>query len=133
MRILGRFLFLLPLLSHASFAADNDAKGKRGTLDLTPSLCLFSPESGTCEIQVTLSWYSEQPVCIEVDLPTLQRWCMEDPAQDSLTLDISTDKDVRFVMRDQQSNHPLADAVLRVKPLSEPQTRRRFRNPWSIF
>ncbi|MCH4294814.1 DUF3019 domain-containing protein [Shewanella sp. 3B26] len=133
MKVYGRLLCLLPLLSPSGLAATKDADKKSSSLELTPSLCLFNPQSERCDIRVTLTWLSQQPVCIEVDLPQLQRWCIKDEQQDSLTLDISTDKDVHFVMRDQQSNQPLADAVLRVKPLSEPQTRRRFRNPWSIF
>lgn len=133
MRTYGCFLFLLPLLSPSGLAAAKDVTEKSDKLELSPSLCLFNQDTERCDIRVTLSWPGKQPVCIEVDLPQLQRWCIEDEQQDSLTLDISTDKDVHFVMRDPQSNQALADAVLRVKPLSEPQTRRRFRNPWSIF
>lgn len=125
-------LLLLPLMSLLgipSAQADDSSK----PFEVTPSLCLTDKASGRCDIRVTLTWYADDPVCIEVNLPDLPRWCIRDESQDSLTLDISTDKDLHFVMRDEKSNQPLADAVLKVKPLSEPQTRRRFRNPWSIF
>ncbi|MCL2918989.1 DUF3019 domain-containing protein [Shewanella litorisediminis] len=122
----------MPLISLLGLSA-SQANESSKPFEVTPSLCLTDKASGRCDIRVTLTWYTDDPVCIEVNLPDLPRWCISDDSQDSLTLDISTDKDLHFVMRDEKSNQPLADAVLEVKPLSEPQTRRRFRNPWSIF
>ncbi|MBT1443611.1 DUF3019 domain-containing protein [Shewanella sp. JM162201] len=124
---------LLPLIALIGQSVAKAAEIKEEALTLSPSLCLVSPDSSRCDIQVTLSWSTPQPVCIELELDELHRWCITEPTQKSLALNISTESDVHFVMRDPTTNQQLAEAVLRVKPLSEPQTRRRFRNPWSIF
>lgn len=122
----------LALLSLAVYP-DTDSTDKP-TLEVWPQICVA--EEGTpCELDLQLKWQGTQDnlICILSDNAQFTRWCNDSNAVHSLTLNITTDKDIQFEMVDPKSNRIIAAAKFRVTNLSESSTRRRYRNPWSLF
>jgi len=102
------------------------------SLSLKPSLCLTEKDASDCDIRLELQWTAQGPICIEARFDTPALWCPEE-GRNELTVNISADRDVEFVLLDKSDSQPLAEALLQVKPVTESGFRRRFRNPWSLF
>ena len=118
----------LPL--SAEIAVPQDAM-----LTVTPQVCITNAQDNACNIKIALNWRvpGNTAICIESSHPDIPRWCSDNHDIDSLEFNISVTSDIQFVMLEQESNQTLADAQLRVTQVSEPQMRRRYRNPWSLF
>ncbi|MCL2912760.1 DUF3019 domain-containing protein [Shewanella corallii] len=121
-------VLLSPMLHADSLPAD------KPTLEVWPQICVAVPET-PCKLDLQLKWRgtSHNRICILSDNAQFTRWCNDSNAVHSLTLNITTDKDIQFEMVDPETNRIIADAKFRVTQLSEPQKRRRYRNPWSLF
>lgn len=104
-------------------------------LQLTPEICITGDESQACQIRVELHWQlvKNELVCILSDSNTQPNWCSETLEQHSITLNISTVSDIHFVLVSKATNQILAGAKLKITSTSQPQVRRRYRNPWSLF
>ncbi|MEC4727287.1 DUF3019 domain-containing protein [Shewanella sp. D64] len=104
-------------------------------LSVSPEFCITSNEQLTCEVTVKLEWNNQIPksICILSDYDNMARWCTEEAEVSSFSLDISTTKDVQFVMIDKVTHETLAGVKLKVTPTAGPKVRRRYRNPWSLF
>ncbi|MGS0680978.1 DUF3019 domain-containing protein [Shewanella sp. 125m-7] len=115
--------------------AKNSAQEPMTNLSLSPELCITSANEETCNIEVTLEWkmLKNRTVCIISDYKELKKWCNPSPAIHSLSINISADRDIQFVMIDKDTHETLAGVKLKVTPASSPQVRRRYRNPWSLF
>ncbi|WP_258405080.1 DUF3019 domain-containing protein [Shewanella psychrotolerans] len=113
--------------------AANEAVG--ASLSLSPEFCITDSPNKTCDIKLVLNWHTDTPytVCIMSDNESLTTWCADSPNINSLSIMVSTEKDIQFVMMDKETHQTLADAKLHVTPTAEPQVRRRYRNPWSLF
>ncbi|QSX41482.1 DUF3019 domain-containing protein [Shewanella cyperi] len=127
----SRFYFLLILLLLLQAEARGDI-APEPSLSLRPSLCLTEKDANDCDIRLELQWTAPGPICIEAKLETPALWCPEEGLTE-LTINISADRDVEFVLLDKSDSQPLAEARLQVKPVTESSFRRRFRNPWSLF
>ncbi|WP_258405201.1 DUF3019 domain-containing protein [Shewanella mesophila] len=104
-------------------------------LSLSPEFCITDSPNKTCDIKVVLNWQTDAPhtVCIMSDNESLTTWCADSPHINSLSIMVSTDRDIQFVMMDKDTHQTLAGVKLKVTPTAEPQVRRRYRNPWSLF
>ena len=104
-------------------------------LSLSPEFCITDSPNKTCDITLVLNWQTDEPrtVCIISDNESLTTWCADSPNITSLSLMVSTEKDIQFVMMDKETHQTLAGVKLNVTPTAEPQVRRRYRNPWSLF
>ncbi|MFT5704613.1 MAG: hypothetical protein ACI8SK_000561 [Shewanella sp.] len=104
-------------------------------LSLSPEFCITSNEQLTCELTVKLEWKNQipKPVCILSDYEDMARWCSQSGEINSFSLDISTTKDIQFLMIDKVTHETLSGVKLKVIPTAGPKVRRRYRNPWSLF
>ncbi|MGE6649409.1 DUF3019 domain-containing protein [Shewanella colwelliana] len=125
-------VFVLISFFNSALAADNDSEA---SITLSPQFCITSAEEQSCDLTVVLNWEIDTPttVCIMSDHESLTKWCADSPTTHSLSLAMLTDKDVQFVMVDKETHQTLAGVKLKVTPTAEPQVRRRYRNPWSLF
>ncbi|GIU22156.1 DUF3019 domain-containing protein [Shewanella schlegeliana] len=119
----------------ATAAAIDSTEDSAPDLRLSPELCITSENAQSCDIEVTLEWemLTGQTICIISDYKNLKKWCSPSPDIHSLTINISSDRDIQFVMIDKDTHETLAGVKLKVTPASSPQVRRRYRNPWSLF
>ncbi|BDM63405.1 hypothetical protein NFHSH190041_08570 [Shewanella sp. NFH-SH190041] len=103
-------------------------------LEISPQICIAG-EGKPCHMNVELHWRGtgNKLICILSDTPQFADWCNDTKEVHSLTLNVDTRKDIQFVMVDKQNNQTLARVKLQVTQLREPPTRRRYRNPWSLF
>ncbi|MFT5789857.1 MAG: hypothetical protein ACI8SJ_001976 [Shewanella sp.] len=126
------FTFYSVLSGHA--VAD-DAELLAASLTLSPEICITSADEETCNIEVVLTWelLQSRSICILSDYKELKKWCNNSPRINSLTVNISANKDIQFVMIDKDTHETLAGVKLKVTQASSPQVRRRYRNPWSLF
>ncbi|MGS0674358.1 DUF3019 domain-containing protein [Shewanella sp. 0m-4] len=115
--------------------AKNSTKQPTTNLKLSPEFCITSANEESCDIEVTLEWdmLKNKTVCIISDYKDLKKWCSPSPDIHSLTVNISADRDIQFVMIDKDTHETIAGVKLKVTPASSPQVRRRYRNPWSLF
>ncbi|WP_025819432.1 DUF3019 domain-containing protein [Shewanella marina] len=104
-------------------------------LQLTPKFCITSSTKDSCQLEITLTWQLPKPslICIESSSPDIPRWCSTDLTNNSLKVAVTTNKNVDFTLLSKTNNQPLANAILKVTSVTEPQVRRRYRNPWSLF
>ncbi|MCL1126851.1 DUF3019 domain-containing protein [Shewanella surugensis] len=104
-------------------------------LQLFPEFCITSSKQLSCDLKVELKWELNlfKPICILSNYHELMKWCNDSPRIKSLTLNINTEKDIRFIMIDKETNKTLAGAELKVTPALMPNLRRNFRNAWSLF
>lgn len=104
-------------------------------LRLTPEICITGDENQACEIRVELQWQLTQNelVCILSDNNAFPKWCSESLEQHEIILNVSTLNDIHFVLVSKETNQTLAGAKLKITSTSQPQVRRRYRNPWSLF
>lgn len=105
------------------------------SLSLSPEFCITDSPNKTCDIELVLNWQTDEPhtVCIMSDNKSLTTWCADSPNISSLSIIVSTNKDIQFVMMDKETHQTLAGVKFKVTPTAEPQIRRRYRNPWSLF
>ncbi|WP_297892291.1 DUF3019 domain-containing protein [Shewanella sp.] len=105
------------------------------SLKLTPEICITGADEQACEIRVELRWESphNELICILSDNADYPKWCSDTPEQQSISLNVSTLTDIHFVLVSKESNQTLAGAKLKITSTSQPQVRRRYRNPWSLF
>jgi hypothetical protein len=111
------------------------AKPRGTTLKLTPEICITSSDDPACEIHIELQWELAQDelICILSDHAAYPKWCSDSVATQTKSMKIDTLTDIHFVMVSKDSNQTLADAKLKITSASQPQVRRRYRNPWSLF
>ncbi|MCH7423747.1 MULTISPECIES: DUF3019 domain-containing protein [Shewanella] len=116
--------------THALAAPNEESK-----LKLTPEICITGDENQACEIRVDLQWQlaKNELVCILSDNNAYPKWCSESLEQHEITLNVSTLNDIHFVLVSKDTNQTLAGAKLKITSTSQPQVRRRYRNPWSLF
>ena len=105
------------------------------TLKLIPEICITGDENQACQISVELHWQlsKKELVCILSDSSAYPKWCSETLDQDAIILTVSTLSDIHFVLISKETNQTLAGAKLKITSTSQPQVRRRYRNPWSLF
>lgn len=105
------------------------------TLTLTPEICITQSSEQACEIDIELQWELSQNelICILSNHSQYPKWCSDSIDTRTLKMKVSTLTDVQFVMVSKTSNQTLAGAKLKVTSAVEPQVRRRYRNPWSLF
>ena len=122
------------LLSPSAFA-QNTTEESTPLLKLSPEICITSADKKSCDIEVTLEWgeLTNKTICIISDYKDLKKWCSTSPNIHALTVNISADRDIQFVMIDKDTHETIAGVKLKVTPASPPQVRRRYRNPWSLF
>ncbi|EGM68948.1 DUF3019 domain-containing protein [Shewanella sp. HN-41] len=127
--VLGLSLGLMDL--NPAQAASSDVS----SLKLTPEICITGAEGEACEIRVELRWElpRNEPICILSDNADYPKWCSDTPEQQSISLNVSTLTDIHFVLVSKKNNQTLAGAKLKITSTSQPQVRRRYRNPWSLF
>lgn len=108
---------------------------KHNNLKVTPEICITSNDEQTCEITLELQWElsNDELVCILSDNPAYPKWCNDSLNQRTVNIKVSTSTDIQFVMVSKESNQTLAGAKLKITSTSQPQVRRRYRNPWSLF
>lgn len=111
------------------------APNEESKLKLTPEICITGDENQACEIHVELQWQlaKNELVCILSDNNAYPKWCSESLEQHKMTLSVSTQSDIHFVLVSKETNQTLAGAKLKITSTSQPQVRRRYRNPWSLF
>ncbi|WP_161629215.1 DUF3019 domain-containing protein [Shewanella decolorationis] len=111
------------------------ASNEESTLKLTPEICITGDENQACEIRIELQWRlaKNELVCILSDNNAYPKWCSESPEQHEITMNVSTLSDIHFVLVSKETNQTLAGAKLKITSTSQPQVRRRYRNPWSLF
>lgn len=104
-------------------------------LHISPQLCITHQNNTSCDISLELTWTGVQSelVCIVSNRNTTPLWCSETANEQSVTLQVNTNQDIRFRLIAKNSQQILADANFKVTQMSEPQVRRRYRNPWSLF
>ncbi|WP_345773630.1 DUF3019 domain-containing protein [Shewanella sp. Isolate13] len=126
--LLGSFL-------SSSAVAVGSTEDSTPNFSLSPEICITSENAQSCDIEVTLEWnqLTNKTICIISDYKDLKKWCSPSPSIHSLTVNISSDRDIQFVMIDKDTHETLAGVKLKVTPASSPQVRRRYRNPWSLF
>ncbi|QQX82453.1 DUF3019 domain-containing protein [Shewanella sp. KX20019] len=119
----------------SGYAVAEDIEQLTASLSLSPKICITSEDEETCNTEVVLKWelLQERSICILSDYKELKKWCNSSPSINSLAINISTDKDIQFVMIDKDTHETLAGVKLKVTQASSPQVRRRYRNPWSLF
>ena len=66
-------------------------------------------------------------------MPPIQNGAVIQFQTHTLSMKIHTLTDIQFVMVSKDSNQTLAGAKLKITSASQPQVRRRYRNPWSLF
>lgn len=122
------------LLSQSVLAESGDEE-LTPLLKLSPEICITSADERSCDIEVTLEWQTltNRTVCIISDYKDLKKWCSTSPDIHDLTVNISAERDIQFVMIDKDTHETIAGVKLKVTPASPPQVRRRYRNPWSLF
>ncbi|MGI2259047.1 DUF3019 domain-containing protein [Shewanella sp. GXUN23E] len=125
----GLVLLLFSFVAHGKAETDTQP-----TLEVWPQICVAEPNT-PCKLDLQLKWQGtpHNLICILSDNAQFTRWCNDSNAVHSLTLNITTDKDIQFEMVDPQSNRIIAAAKFRVTQLSDSSSRRRYRNPWSLF
>lgn len=117
---------------------NNGAQAKSNkitSLRVTPQMCITSNDDQACEIKVELRWElsHDELICILSDNPAYPKWCNDSLNQHTISIKVSTLIDIQFVMVSKESNQTLAGAKLKITSASQPQVRRRYRNPWSLF
>lgn len=122
-------LLVVSLPLHA-VALDNTV-----ALHISPQLCITHQNNTSCDISLELTWTGIQSemVCIISNQTTTPLWCSETANEQSLTLHVNTDQDIHFRLIAKNSQQILAETSFKVTQMSEPQVRRRYRNPWSLF
>lgn len=122
------------LLSQSALAKTSDEE-LTPLLKLSPEICITSADERSCDIEVTLEWQAltNRAICIISDYKDLKQWCSTSPDIHALTVNISAERDIQFVMIDKDTHETIAGVKLKVTPASPPQVRRRYRNPWSLF
>ncbi|WP_371411725.1 DUF3019 domain-containing protein [Shewanella halifaxensis] len=122
------------LLSQGALAESSDEE-LTPLLKLSPEICITSADERSCDIEVTLEWQTltNRTICIISDYKDLKKWCGTSPDIHDLTVNISAERDIQFVMIDKDTHETIAGVKLKVTPASPPQVRRRYRNPWSLF
>lgn len=105
------------------------------SLKLTPEICITDVDGQACELRVELHWQlpRDQQICILSDNADDPKWCSDTPKQHSISLNVNTLTDIHFVLVSKESNQTLAGAKLKIMSPSQPQVRKRYRNPWSLF
>ncbi|MGI2154635.1 DUF3019 domain-containing protein [Shewanella oncorhynchi] len=111
------------------------AKTRDSALKLTPEICITSSETEACDVYIELQWVlaKDELICILSDNAAYPKWCSDSVSTHTLSMKIHTMTDIQFVMVSKDSNQTLAGAKLKITSASQPQVRRRYRNPWSLF
>lgn len=111
------------------------AKTRDSALKLTPEICITSSETEACDVSIELQWElaKDELICILSDNAAYPKWCSDSVSTHTLSMKIHTMTDIQFVMVSKDSNQTLAGAKLKITSASQPQVRRRYRNPWSLF
>lgn len=103
-------------------------------LSITPRLCISTPEDPSCNITLTLQWPTlNAPVCIRSTAIESNKWCTGSAEVKSLAVKVRTQEDIEFLLVNENTNQQIDDVTFKVTPVTEPQVRRRYRNPWSLF
>ncbi|WP_249038160.1 DUF3019 domain-containing protein [Shewanella algidipiscicola] len=120
------------LYANSALAIDGEAAA---TLSLSPQFCITASEEQNCDIELLLNWHTAIPqvVCILSNYQALPKWCADSADIKALSLKVSTQEDIQFILINKLTHQTLAGAQLNITPTAEPQARRRFRNPWSLF
>lgn len=111
------------------------AKTRDSSLKLTPEICITSSETQACDVYIELQWElaKDELICILSDNAAYPKWCSDSVSTHTLSMKIHTMTDIQFVMVSKDRNQTLAGAKLKITSASQPQVRRRYRNPWSLF
>ncbi|WOT04511.1 DUF3019 domain-containing protein [Shewanella youngdeokensis] len=119
----------------SGYSVAEEAELTAADLTLAPKFCITSAEDAQCNTEVVLTWevLKNRPICIISDYKKLEKWCSSSNKNNSLTVNVSAEKDIQFVMIDKDTSETLAGVKLKVTQASSPHVRRRYRNPWSLF
>ncbi|MGL5046744.1 MAG: DUF3019 domain-containing protein [Shewanella sp.] len=111
------------------------AKTRDTALKLTPAICITSSDTQACNMDIELQWElaKDELICILSDNAAYPKWCSDSVSTHRLSLKIHTMTDIQFVIVSKDNNQTLAGAKLKITSASQPQVRRRYRNPWSLF
>ncbi|MGL4711459.1 MAG: DUF3019 domain-containing protein [Shewanella sp.] len=111
------------------------AKTRDTALKLTPAICITSSDTQACNMDIELQWElaKDELICILSDNAAYPKWCSDSVSTHTLSMKIHTMTDIQFVIVSKDSNQTLAGAKLKITSASQPQVRRRYRNPWSLF
>ncbi|MGI1945892.1 DUF3019 domain-containing protein [Shewanella glacialipiscicola] len=111
------------------------AKNRDTTLKLTPEICITSSDNQACDIDIELHWTlaTDELICILSNNIAYPKWCSDSVLTKTLRMKIHTLTDIEFIMVTKDSNRTLAIAKLKITSAAQPQVRRRYRNPWSLF
>ena len=111
------------------------ANSRDAALKLTPEICITSSDNQACDIDIELHWTlaKNELVCILSDNIAYPKWCSDSVLTNTLQMKIHTSTDIEFIMVRKDSNQTLASAKLKITSAAQPQVRRRYRNPWSLF
>ncbi len=101
-------------------------------IDVQPSVCLVGEKGQkSCQLDLTLSWQSEQPrdLCVYAGRTQLQCWQQQRSGQSQHQL--ALDAPISLEFRDAQQQL-LAQQSLTILS-RQPERRRRLVAPWSVF
>jgi hypothetical protein len=101
------------------------------TIDVTPKSCVI--QQGWCETQLTIKWRvnTVEAVCIEA-VEIDYSYCVNNNQTLSTSLNIKTNSDVTFILKNAKTKQALAKSTLKVF-VSEYKQRRRQRHAWSVI
>ncbi len=107
---------------------------EKGSLQLTPKLCVLSRKETLCDSQIDIQWALEQPLLLclfEKDIPS-PLMCWQKQQQGQLQYQVNTDHSLTFQLRKQQDDTLLASEIYKVIR-EQAQYRQRRRKPWNFF
>ncbi|MCG9695831.1 DUF3019 domain-containing protein [Shewanella sp. Isolate11] len=130
-RLLQTALVFITLVSSAF--ASNDLVN--ATLSLSPQFCITTQPDQSCEVELELKWQTQtsQTVCLMSDHQSLTHWCAPSEEIHSYAVNVSTNRDIQFMLIDKETNQTLATKKLKITPTAEPKYRSRYQKPWSLF
>ncbi len=130
-KILRTFFVLIALCS-TSFAS-NDLE--HGMLSLSPQFCITTPAEQRCRVTVNITWQLSTPrlVCLSTNSGAPLNWCTSAADVQSYTMDISTKRDIEFILFDKETQRALATNTLKITSIADTKTRRRHQTLWSLF
>lgn len=119
-------------LANSTMATESE---HTASLSVSPQFCITATEEQSCEIELHLNWHTAIPqvVCVLSNYQTIPKWCADTADIHALSLKVSSKEDIQFILINKLTHQTLASAQLNITPTSEPKTRRRYRNPWSLF
>lgn len=126
-----RLTTLLSLLLCSTIYASNSESSELSDLTVVPNECIVAEKGQTCSLELEINYpvLTSKIYCLAVEEQSLGCWSAT-LLPTSLTIHLSQDS--TFTLKDQETNKR-ASVDLKIKFRKASMTRRRIRNPWSLF